>query len=96
MPTGNPRACRLEERKVSEKVTPRPLRTDQRRELKPLSQELSLVQKYCEGNQSYGDDPQDDVFAALFLVGHTGKYSTPAIAVQVRCLVAKEKRSLPS
>jgi hypothetical protein len=48
-----------------------------------LTKKLLLVPEDGHGNQDDGDDPEDDVFAAVFFVCHKRKYSITEIGVQV-------------
>ena len=45
--------------------------------------ELALVQEDRERDQSNGDDPEDDVLGALFLVCHAG--STTYLGIRFKC-----------
>src|SRR5579871_89559 len=49
------------------------------------SKRLTLIQKNSQSNQRNRDDPEDNVFTALFFVSHRRQYTTPEIAVQVAC-----------
>jgi hypothetical protein len=46
-------------------------------------EELALVQEDCQSNQGHCDDPQNDVFAALFFVCHREEYTILEIGLQV-------------
>ena len=48
-----------------------------------LTKKLLLVPEDGHGNQDDSDDPEDDVFAAVFFVCHKRKYSITEIGVQV-------------
>lgn len=59
-----------------------------------ISKRLTLVQEDSQRNQSNGDDPENNILAALlfFFVSHSRQYTTPEIAVQVACEFPRNSR----